>query len=82
MESFAENFVMHDVAYPSVDEIRAALHGRDVACWCPLPREGEPDWCHAAVLAWVAAGGKPGVTAGWLADAVGGTVRPVVGVAP
>ncbi len=27
-----------------------ALVGRDLACWCPLPPEGEPDLCHAAVL--------------------------------
>mgnify|MGYP000854651477 CR=1 FL=1 len=30
---------------PTVDEIRAALAGRDLACWCPL---AEP--CHADVL--------------------------------
>jgi hypothetical protein len=29
---------------------RALLHGRDLLCWCPLPAEGEPDHCHAAVL--------------------------------
>jgi hypothetical protein len=29
---------------------RALLHGRDLTCWCPLPAEGEPDRCHAAVL--------------------------------
>lgn len=26
------------------------LRGRDLACWCPLPKPGEPDQCHAAVL--------------------------------
>jgi hypothetical protein len=26
------------------------LRGKDLACWCPLPKEGEPDRCHAAVL--------------------------------
>lgn len=31
--------------YPSVDEIRNALAGRDLVCWC---REGDP--CHADVL--------------------------------
>ena len=30
--------------------IRAELAGRDLACWCALPAEGEPDICHAAVL--------------------------------
>jgi len=29
---------------------RALLHSRDLTCWCPLPAEGEPDHCHAAVL--------------------------------
>ena len=31
--------------YPSLDEIRAALGGRDLACWCPLDKP-----CHADVL--------------------------------
>lgn len=31
--------------YPSLDEIRAELAGRNLACWCPLD---EP--CHADVL--------------------------------
>ena len=26
------------------------LGGRDLACWCKLPAEGEPDHCHAANL--------------------------------
>jgi hypothetical protein len=26
------------------------LRGRNLACWCSLPAEGEPDICHAAVL--------------------------------
>jgi hypothetical protein len=29
---------------------RAALAGRDLACWCVLPELGQPDYCHAAVL--------------------------------
>jgi hypothetical protein len=35
------------------DRILADLHllrGRDLACYCPLPAEGQPDHCHAAVL--------------------------------
>lgn len=32
-------------AYPPDDEIRLALRGRDLACWCPL--DGP---CHADVL--------------------------------
>jgi ribosomal protein L34 len=26
------------------------LKDRDLACMCPLPKEGEPDHCHAVVL--------------------------------
>ncbi|MFJ1696244.1 DUF4326 domain-containing protein [Streptomyces sp. NPDC088252] len=26
------------------------LRGKDLACTCPLPADGEPDHCHAAVL--------------------------------
>ena len=28
----------------------ADLAGKNLACWCPLPEPGQPDWCHAAVL--------------------------------
>ena len=27
-----------------------SLRGKSLACWCPLPKRGEPDICHAAVL--------------------------------
>ena len=40
--------------YPSDEEIRAALAGRDLMCWCP---QSEP--CHADVLLELAAGGSP-----------------------
>lgn len=36
-------------AYPSLDEIRSELAGRDLACWCPLDQP-----CHADVLLAVA----------------------------
>lgn len=26
------------------------LRGKSLACYCPLPAEGQPDHCHAAVL--------------------------------
>jgi hypothetical protein len=26
------------------------LAGKDLCCWCPLPGDGEDDWCHARVL--------------------------------
>lgn len=35
---------------PTKEEIRHALRGLDLACWCPLPEPGEIDWCHARVL--------------------------------
>ena len=28
----------------------APLRGKNLACWCALPKPGEPDLCHAAVL--------------------------------
>lgn len=31
-----------------------SLRGKNLACWCPLPEDGEPDMCHAAVLIEVA----------------------------
>ena len=30
--------------------VRDELRGKNLACWCPLPKPGEPDHCHAAVL--------------------------------
>jgi Domain of unknown function (DUF4326) len=27
-----------------------ALRGKNLACWCRLPRPGQPDNCHAALL--------------------------------
>lgn len=44
------------MTYPSDDEIRAELAGRDLACWCPLPEPGQPDICHAALLLEIANG--------------------------
>lgn len=35
------------------------LRGRDLACYCPLPADGEPDHCHAAVLLELANGEEP-----------------------
>lgn len=38
-------------AYPSVEQVRAELAGRDLACWCPLStRRGNYPSCHADVL--------------------------------
>lgn len=42
---------------PTLDEIRSALAGHDLACWCLLPEHGQPDHCHAAVLLSLANGG-------------------------
>ncbi len=54
---FFEADLLHGVygdAYPSVEEIRRELAGKDLACWCPLPAPGKSDDCHAAVLLEVA----------------------------
>lgn len=32
------------------EDIRHSLRGLSLACWCPLPADGEPDICHARVL--------------------------------
>lgn len=32
------------------DDDLDVLRGKNLACWCPLPKDGEPDVCHAAVL--------------------------------
>ena len=40
--------------YPSVEEIRTELAGRDLACWCPLDQP-----CHADVLLEIANGVPP-----------------------
>jgi hypothetical protein len=33
-----------------VDAIRKELRGKHLACWCRLPKHGEEDTCHAAIL--------------------------------
>lgn len=38
-------FIAELPEYPSIDTIRKALRGRDLACWCPLDQP-----CHADVL--------------------------------
>lgn len=38
-------FVVPMPRYPSVKEIRSALRGHDLVCWCPLDQP-----CHADVL--------------------------------
>lgn len=48
----AVEFRLVDIDYPSHDEIRRELAGKNLACWCP-------DWCqcHADVLLRIANGG-------------------------
>jgi len=36
--------------YPPISEIKRKLGGKNLACWCALPKSGEPDQCHAAIL--------------------------------
>ncbi|MFF0009629.1 DUF4326 domain-containing protein [Streptomyces tibetensis] len=40
----------HTMPYPTAEEIRRELAGKDLACWCAPPEDGQPDWCHATVL--------------------------------
>ena len=41
-------FCEYDAA--TLAALRRDLAGRDLMCWCPLPADGQPDHCHAAVL--------------------------------
>lgn len=43
--AFREMLAQPDRDYPSDEEIRAELRGRDLACWCPLDAA-----CHGDVL--------------------------------
>ncbi len=55
-------FRAHLLRYPAllIPPIRQHLHGRDLACWCPLTDAyGNPVPCHADVLLRVAAGEEP-----------------------
>lgn len=38
--------------YPgnALKEFLEPLRGKDLACWCELPKPGEPDMCHGATL--------------------------------
>lgn len=44
------SYVKHDPSGWPPGDIHHELGGRNLACWCPLPADGEPDICHAAVL--------------------------------
>lgn len=44
---------------PPIADVRRELASLDLACWCPLPRPGQPDYCHAAILLWVASSARP-----------------------
>jgi hypothetical protein len=51
-----ECFAVHaDISSRYQGYARHRLAGKSLACWCPLPAEGEPDICHAAVLLAIAA---------------------------
>lgn len=45
----------HGRSLPTLDEIRAELRGRDLACWCPVDSV-----CHADVLLEIANSGSGG----------------------
>lgn len=45
----------HHKPLVSVPEVVEALKGKTLACTCPFPANGQPDWCHADYLAWLAA---------------------------
>ena len=45
VQAFREDLADGTITLPIAD-----LRGKNLACWCKLPRPGEPDVCHAAVL--------------------------------
>lgn len=46
-----EELWTNQVPYSMVEScIIKYLRGKNLACWCKLPKPGEPDICHAAVL--------------------------------
>ena len=51
---YATDLYRHWINQPEQESLRALarqlLHGRDLTCWCPIPADGQPDHCHAAVL--------------------------------
>lgn len=53
VELFAWDLTTPIASLITVDEVRAELAGRDLACWCPLDQP-----CHADVLLEIANGGE------------------------
>jgi hypothetical protein len=51
VNEFRDLIRMADGRYPSVEEIRSDLAGKDLGCWCSLSSP-----CHAEVLLAIAAG--------------------------
>ncbi|ETK36157.1 DUF4326 domain-containing protein [Microbispora sp. ATCC PTA-5024] len=48
----------HDDEWPP-EGIRRELGGKDLACFCALPADGEPDHCHRSVLMEIANSEEP-----------------------
>lgn len=44
--------------YLTIEDARRELAGKNLMCFCPLPVDGGPDHCHAAVLLELANGGS------------------------
>jgi hypothetical protein len=53
VECFREMMLQHQ---EWIEDAKRELGGKNLACWCPLPKNGEPDVCHAAVLLELARG--------------------------
>lgn len=43
----------------AIPTLAAGLRGKNLACWCPLPKPGEPDICHCQVWLALANDDKP-----------------------
>ena len=55
------------------------LRGRNLACWCPLPAEGDADICHASVLIQLAKTATCDAAPFRSASTLRGTTRPAEG---
>lgn len=51
LEHSLTRYRQHLTDWPElVAQARIDLAGVDLACWCALPVDGEPDLCHGAIL--------------------------------
>jgi|SRR3972149_1946734 len=50
IEIFTEDLLNGRMLRFTTEDIYRELKGFNLACWCALPEQGQPDLCHAAIL--------------------------------